>query len=39
MASLFNYLCGRRDDALTSGDEVHDEDATNLTHVGRAAYD
>lgn len=36
MLSLF---CGNPKDALSSGDEVTDEDAVGLSHVGQAAYD
>jgi hypothetical protein len=39
MSTLFSYLCGKKDDELSSGDEAIDSDAINLTHVGQAAYD
>lgn len=38
MSFFFNALCGGKDDALSSGDEVVDDDAVGLTHVGEAAY-
>ena len=38
MVSLLAALCGRRNDALSSGDEVEDDSAVELSHVGTAAY-
>jgi hypothetical protein len=39
MASLLESLCGTRNDALSSGDEIEDDDAVGLSHVGNAAYE
>lgn len=38
MASICNVLCCREPE-YSSGEEIEDDDATNLTHVGTAAYD
>jgi hypothetical protein len=38
-SSMVSLLCGGRNDALSSGDEVEDKGATDLSYVGRAAYD